>query len=85
MYVYTNKHKQTHIGYATMLLCKLNLLKSQYGLVVIRSIMCGMKLIIYSETATVAPLKFGNGIVISTHTLLGMWLLIDARIKVNPC
>ena len=28
-----------------------------------------------------AVLKFGNGLVISSHTLLGMWLLIHAGIK----
>ena len=31
----------------------------------------------------VVPLKFGNGYVISLHTLLAMWLLIHAGIKVN--
>ena len=29
-------------------------------------------------------LKFGNGWVIPWHTLLGMWLLIHAVIKINP-
>ena len=29
------------------------------------------------------PLKFANGLVISTHTLLGMRLLIHTGIKVN--
>ena len=29
------------------------------------------------------PLKFGNGQVISSHTLLDMWLLIHADIKVK--
>ena len=28
----------------------------------------------------VQPLKFGNGSVISSHTLIGMWLLINAGI-----
>ena len=32
----------------------------------------------------VQPLKFRNGWVISSHTLLGMWLLIHAGIKVKP-
>ena len=27
---------------------------------------------------------FGNGEVIESHTLLDMWLLIHAEIKVNP-
>ena len=32
----------------------------------------------------VQPLKFGNGWVISSHTLLGVWTLVQAAIKVNP-
>ena len=35
-----------------------------------------MELLIHSQTSVVQPLKFGNGWVISSHTLLGMWLLI---------
>ena len=31
------------------------------------------------------PLKFRNGYVISSHTLVGMWLLIHVGIKVKPC
>ena len=31
----------------------------------------------------VVPLKFGNGYVISSHTLQGMWLPIHAGIEVN--
>ena len=31
-----------------------------------------------------APLKFANGLVISSHTLLSLWLLIYAEIKINP-
>ena len=46
--------------------------------------MCVMKLFIHSQTSTVAPLKFGNGYVILSHTLLGMQLLIHAEFKVNP-
>ena len=46
-------------------------------------IMCGVKLFVHSQTSTVHPLKFGNGYVISLDTLLGMWLLIHAVIKVN--
>ena len=30
------------------------------------------------------PLKFENGWVISSHALLGMWLLIRVGIKINP-
>ena len=37
----------------------------------------GMKLLSNSQASTV-PFKFVNGQVISTHTFLGMWLLIDA-------
>ena len=43
-----------------------------------------MKLHIHYQTLTVAPLKFGNGYVISYHTLLGMWLPIHAEIQVKP-
>ena len=46
-------------------------------------IKCGLKLLIHSQTSTIAPLKFGNGKVISSHTLLGMWLFIRVRIKLN--
>ena len=41
---------------------------------------CGMKLVIHSETPMVAPLKFGNGQVISSHIFLGMWLQTHAGI-----
>ena len=40
----------------------------------------GMKSIIHSQTSRVHPLESGNGWLISTHTLLGMWLLIYAGI-----
>ena len=40
-------------------------------------IKCGMKLPIYSQTSTVEPTKFVNGWIISSHTLLGMRLLLD--------
>ena len=46
--------------------------------------MCGMKLLIHSQTSTVEPLKFENGLVISSCTFLYMWLLIHAGIKVKP-
>ena len=29
--------------------------------------------------------SFGNGLVITSHILLGLWLLISGRIKINPC
>ena len=35
----------------------------------------GMKLPIHFITSKLQPLKFGNGQVIASHTLLGMWLL----------
>ena len=35
--------------------------------------------------ATIQVFKFKNGYVISSHTLLGVWLLIHAGIKVKPC
>ena len=40
----------------------------------------GMKLLSNSQASAVPfkPFKFVNGQVISTHTFLGMWLLIDA-------
>ena len=44
-----------------------------------------MKLHVHSHTTMAAPLKFGNGQVISSHTLLGMWLFIHLEIKVNLC
>ena len=45
--------------------------------------MRGVKLLIHSQTSMVQLLKFGNGEVISSQTLLGMWLLIHDVIKVN--
>ena len=45
-------------------------------------IKCEMKLLIQSQTSTVKPLKFVNGPVISSHTLLDMWLLIHAGTEV---
>ena len=41
------------------------------------------KLSIHSQTSTELP-EFGNGLVSSYHTLLGMWQLIHAGFKVNP-
>ena len=35
-------------------------------------------------TCPVQPLKFRNGYVISSNTF-GVWLLINAGMKVNPC
>ena len=46
--------------------------------------MCGINLRIHSLTSTVAPLKFRNGEVIRSRTLLGMWLFIHAGIEANP-
>ena len=44
-----------------------------------------MRLLVHSQTSLAQPLKFGNGWVTSSHTLLDMWLLIHAGIKVTPC
>ena len=41
-----------------------------------------MKLLIHSQTSTVQPLEFRNGLEILSHTLLGMRLLNYAEIKV---
>ena len=46
--------------------------------------LCGVQLFIHTQTSMVEPLKFGNGLVISSHILQGMQLLIHAGIKVNP-
>ena len=42
-----------------------------------------MKLLIHYQTSLVKPLKFGNGYVILSHTLLNMWLLIHPGIKLG--
>ena len=43
----------------------------------------GIQLLIHSQTATVAQLKFVNGKVISHHASLVMWLLIHAWIEID--
>ena len=43
-----------------------------------------MKLLLHSQTSPVQPLKFGNGKVVSSHTILGMCLVILGGIKTNP-
>ena len=48
-------------------------------------IKCGMKSLIHCQTSTVLPWKFGNGYMISSHTLRGLWSLIDNGIKIDPC
>ena len=58
--------------------------KSKHGYLITSIIKCEMKLLINSQTSTVQPLKFGNGYVISSHTLLGMWWLLHAGIKLKP-
>ena len=45
----------------------------------------GGEKLIYSQTLTVLPLKFGNGEVISPHTLQWTQLIIHAGINFNPC
>ena len=42
------------------------------------------EILVHSQTSAVPLLKFGHGKVILSHTLLGMWLVIHAEIKVNP-
>ena len=42
-----------------------------------------MKLLTHFQTSTVQPLKFEHAEAISSHTLLGMWLLINAKVKVK--
>ena len=37
------------------------------------------------QPSKVAPFMFGDGYVISSHTLLGVWLFIRVGIYVNPC
>ena len=44
-----------------------------------------MKLLMHAQTSTVKPFTLRNGQIISSHTLLGMRLLIHDGIKVNPC
>ena len=46
---------------------------------------CGIITLTHSQTSTVQPLKFGNGLVISFQTLLDMWLFIHAGIQVKSC
>ena len=42
------------------------------------------ELLIHSQTSTVQPLKFGNGYIISCHTLQGIWLITHATPWYNP-
>ena len=42
-----------------------------------------VKLLIHSQTSMVQPLKFGNGFIISFHTLLSMWLFVHVGIELN--
>ena len=44
-----------------------------------------MKYSSIAKTSTMKPLKFGNGYVISSNTVPGMWLPIHDGIKINPC
>ena len=46
----------------------------KHGKIIISIVKCGMKLLIHSQTSSVAPVKFGNGQVIPTHLLLLMGL-----------
>ena len=73
-----------HINAAMGPSCWCGLTLIQYGSVITSIIKCKMKLHILSQTSTVQSLKLRNGWVIPSHTLLGMWLLIHAGIKVDP-
>ena len=42
--------------------------------------MCGMKLLLHSQTSTVEPLRFGDGYMILSQIWLSMWLYIQAEI-----
>ena len=43
------------------------------------------EIIFHSQTSTARPLKFGYELVISSHTWVGVWLLIHAGIKIDTC
>ena len=47
-------------------------------------IKCGIKLLNHSQTSTMQPLKFGNGLITSSHTLLGMWFLFHVKLHCVP-
>ena len=40
-----------------------------------------MRLLLHTQTSTVVPLKFGNWSLVSSSSILGMWLFIDAGVK----
>ena len=42
-------------------------------------------LFIHSQISTAEPLKFDNGLIISSYTFRDMGLLIQDGIKVKPC
>ena len=44
---------------------------------IISIIDCWMKLLIHSQNSAAQPLKFRNGWISSSHTSLGIWLLMD--------
>ena len=44
----------------------------------------GMKLLVHSQSSTEEPLNLGMDKKFH-HTLQGIWLRINAGIKVNPC
>ena len=43
-----------------------------------------MELLIHSQTSSVQPVKFRNGLVIPFYTLMDMWLLSHIGIKASP-
>ena len=51
-------------------------LQSQHGCISASILKCGMELLINPYTSAGRPLKFGNGWLILSHTLLSMWLFI---------
>ena len=52
---------------------------------IISIIKCELKWLIHSQTSSVQPYKFWNGLIISSHTLLGNWLFIRVGIQFKPC
>ena len=66
---------------ANFLITQLKMNSHWWALTIIK---CGIKLFIHSQTWAVHLFQFRNGYVISSHTLLDMWLLLHAGINVNP-
>ena len=73
--------KKGHRGPFYMHWHGLNLIPAWILEVIISIAICGMGLFIYSQT--VQPLRFGNGYIISSCILLGMWLVIHMGLLCN--